>query len=379
MGTNPKRAKKSGEALLNSTNQMVNEESDAALNQTQQFAQNAQNHTQDYSQPGITCGAAPAEPQLTPIQEYQNALREQGYSDDVINGIPQGLNSGDKNIAQWIEQYNNGSGKDNPIRIPQTEEEIAAAKAGNFNVPTQSGDVSANVKQGLLDKFINGMTDLSKGYQENRNNAFKPENLQRDDSKSKMNRVGEVLGTLGRVAQNPAVQGLVAGGLSAALTGNPLYGLGKGYEFANNRAMSNARREALKQYGINLPEIGTFGNYSDKDVNALTTPYYKEAMNNIALAKLQEAQNYHNQMIENQKQLNNIRQQTADIKQQNANTQEYKAKNGSKVTHISNGGKKSATAASGQFVVGQTPSGATVKVPVEKVKEFKSNGGKIVG
>ena len=34
---------------------------------------------------------------------------------------------------------------------------------------------------------------------------------------------------------------------------------------------------------------------------------------------------------------------------------------------------------SGQYVIGETPNGRQVKVPIERVKEFKSNGGKIVG
>ena len=301
MGANRKRAKKSGQALLNSTTQDVNEGADNALAQTQQNAANLQAQSQEAFNNGImTGGAAPAQQQLTPIQEYQEYLRGQGYSDDVINGVPQGLNSGNKEIADWISQYNKGTGKDNPINIPQTDEEIAAAKAGTFN-NLQTGNATANVKQGILDKFINGITDLSKGYQENKENAFKPENLARDDSKNKMTRIGEVAGTISRAAQKPAVQALLAGGLSTALTGNPLYGLGQAYKFGNNRANTNIYQEALKKQGIDV-NTGMLGSLGSSDFNSLMTPQYKEAMNNIALAKLQEAQNYHDMLIQDRMQ-----------------------------------------------------------------------------
>lgn len=299
MGTNRKRAKKSGQALLSS----LNKEGEAALNQTNEFAKNANNQIQDYSQQmlptnnGPTGGAAPVQQQLSPIQEYQNYLRSQGYDENVINGVPQGLNSGNKDIADWINQYNSGAGKDNPINIPQTEEDIAAAKAGSFNVPTQNAE--ATLKQGILDKFLSGIGDLASGFQENRNNGFKAENLQRDDSKSKMNRIGEALGTTARIAQNPLVQGLVAGGLSTALTGNPLFGLGKGYEFANNRAMSNLRAQALRDYGINAPDAGMFGNYSSNDFNTIGNLEMKNITNQLLRDKLAESENYHRGLLEN--------------------------------------------------------------------------------
>lgn len=336
-GANRKRAKKSGQALLSG----LNKEGEAALEQTNQYAKNMQN--QDYSQPmlptandGITGGVAPAE-QLTPIQEYQNLLRNQGYDESVINGVPQGLNSGNQDIADWINQYNNGVGRNNPINIPQTEEEIAAARAGNFNVPTQSGNAEETVKQGLLDKFLNGLGDLATGYKENRANGFDVKNLQRDDSKSKMNRVGEALGTTARIAQNPLVQGLVAGGLSAALTGNPLYGLGQGYKFANNRAMSNVYGDVLKQYGVNVPDVGTFGNISGTDMrnigNMAETHAWHEYLNQKNADEL--ARKVAKDQVDKE-----YKEGRIQIQQQNANTNAYKAQNGSKVTHISNGGSK---------------------------------------
>ena len=334
MGANRNRAKKGGQALLNSTDQEVNQGADNALTQTQQNAANLQAQSQEAFNNGIiTGGAAPVQQQLTPIQEYQEYLRGQGYSDDIVNGVPQGLNGGNKDIADWINQYNAGTGKDNPINIPQTDEEIAAAKAGTFN-NLQTGNAIANVKQGILDKFINGIADLSKGYQENKENAFKPENLVRDDSKNKMTKIGEVAGTISRAAQKPAVQAILAGGLSAALTGNPLYGLGQAYKFGSNRANTKIYQEALKKQGIDA-DTGMLGNLSSRDMDALMKPQYKAVEQQMANELLKERIR-HNQEMENHYKMIDA------ARQQNANTNEYKAKNGTTVKHVGgSGGSKS--------------------------------------
>lgn len=302
-GTNRKRAKQSGQALVNQTNQIVNQESDVALNQAQLNAAELQQQSENALANGvITGGAAPvqSQQQYNPIAEYQEYLRQSGYSDDVVNGVPQGLNSGNKDIADWITQYNQGAaGQKNPINIPQTPEEIGAAQAGNFNNPVQIGGVNQtqSVKDTLLSKFANGLSDFAKGYQENKTIAFAPENLQANNSKGKMTRAGEALGTIARISQNPTVQGLIAGGLSTALTGNPLYGLGQGYKFANNRQMSNIYQKALQEQGINV-DTGMFGNVRSSDFDALMTPQYKEAANNIALANLAARQQYYQDMAD---------------------------------------------------------------------------------
>lgn len=381
-GANRKRAKKSGQALLSG----LNKEGESALNQTNEFAKNMQNQTQDYSQSilptnnEITGGASPVDNINTQVfQDYMN-------NNPVTNAIQQ-LDSNNINTQESTQ----------PLAAEISQEET---------------------KRGLLDKFLSGVSDLSRGYQENRLESFNPNNLTADKftetitnpantqkivdyqnqltndaayndwatragvdkaaaikaieegknsgnadvdnwiknnqdayketqetktyNKGKMARLGEALGTMGRVAQNPLVQGLVAGGLSAALTGNPLYGLGQGYKFANNRAMSDIYSNALKQYGFDVPNVGMFGNLDNKDFNALMMPQYKQAMTDLAQAKLLEQQNYHNQMIENQKNLNEVRQQNAD-------TNAYKAKNGSKVTHVSTGGGKKTGGSSSQY------------------------------
>ena len=52
----------------------------------------------------------------------------------------------------------------------------------------------------------------------------------------------------------------------------------------------------MAKNGVDV-DTGLFGNITSSDMNALMTPKYKEALNNIALAKLQETQNYHDLMM----------------------------------------------------------------------------------
>ena len=304
MGTNRKRAKKSGQALMNMTNNIVKEGQNAQLEQTQQNAAALQEQANQALQQGTMTGAA-APIESNPIAEYQNYLRQNGYSNDVVNGVAQGLNSGDKDIANWIQQYNSGAaGKANPINIPQTDEEIAAAKAGTFNTPVQVGGVSNDeeaVKRTLLEKFASGIGDFAKGYQENRNTGFDAENLKPNAQKGKMNRIGEAVGTAARMMNNPNALGLVAGGLTTALTGDPLYGLGQGYKMANQKAMSNIYQDVLAKNGVKV-NPGTLGVITNHDMNAIMTPemkkIYYESLANWRNQKLIDDKEYKTQKLE---------------------------------------------------------------------------------
>lgn len=300
------------------------------------------------------------------IAAYQKALESQGLAPEVINGVPQGLNSSNKDIAAWIDQYNTGAGRNNPIRIPKTEEEIAAARAGNFNVEPQP-------QQTKQTGLAGGINDLINGYIENRNTAFNPQNLKANPDKGIMTRIGEGLGTVARVANNPYLQGLVAMGASAAM-GNP-FAVAQGYKFANQRAMSNAYQDYLKQM---YPDMninpGVFGNITSADMNNM--------------GKMAENQVWHEYLNKKNERDLDIKQQNADSREQDAQTRAEKQKNGTVITHVSTGGSKPTKSGGGNkpktntpsgYVIGQTPSGSRVKVPASQVKEFKSMGGKIVG
>ena len=125
------------------------------------------------------------------------------------------------------------------------------------NTPVvENQQADEQMKQGVFDKLANGLGDFLTGYKENRENGFDPNNLRPVDNKGFMQRMGEGVGTLTRMAHNPVAQGLIAGGLSTALTGNPLYGLGMANKFANNKMNSDLYQQILKNQGVN------FNNYN---------------------------------------------------------------------------------------------------------------------
>lgn len=391
MGTNRKRAKKSGQALLSS----LNKEGEAALNQTNEFAKNANNQIQDYSQQmlptnnnynGIAGSAAPLTMQDLNAQAYNGspitqAIQQQQQQGGAIS------NAVNEQMPDMQTILNQGGVADN-VQAPLTAEAIQ----------------EETIKRGLLDKLFSGAGDFYRGFNENLNNGFKPENLNADKftetvvnpadtqkiadlqsrllndagyndwanragvdkaaainaiaegknsgnadvadwiknnqdayketketktyDKGKMARLGEFMGSAARIAQNPLAQGLLAGGLSAALTGNPLYGLGQGYKFANNRAMSNIYGDVLKQYGVNVPNTGMFGNISGTDMrnigNMAETHAWHEYLNQKnadelarKVAKDQADKEYKENRIQ-------VQQQNANTNQQRVNNQKNK-------------------------------------------------------
>ena len=289
--------------------QMGKEQNEAMLKESDSQLANNQQALNDIvansSTDGIMTGGASNV--SNPVSDYQDYLKSSGYSDDVVKGVPQGLNSGYPEIEQWQQQYNQGAGRDNPIRIPQTEEEIELARQGQFNVPVAQerpvqpeqvvqqeqvqADENQTVKDSLLAKFANGVSDFVKGYEENRNNSLKSENLLPNDKKGKMTRTGEAFGTLARTLNRPTVQGLVAGVTTGALSGNPMIGLSTGYRFANQRDMNDMYNQVLAEQGVNV-DPGTYGNISKDDFAKLHETKYQGDRNKILSDKVQADTNY---------------------------------------------------------------------------------------
>ena len=402
-GTNRKRAKKSGEALLKETNELSeqgNSEADQRLDAARQNSAELQQAAQQALDNGIIGAAAPIQDEgynfPTTKEAFAKSLRDNGWDDYGINSALNGLNLGNKEMSDFINYYNTVAQDGQKIIIPHSENEIELARALASGQSPQSGNVQKleQVKSGLLDKFINGISDFSKGYEENKNTKFNPDNLREKtfndngQQKGKMARAGEFVGTLGRIANKPAGQALLAGGISTALTGNPLYGISMAAKYGGQRAMSDIYQNALAEQGVQV-DPGMFGTLTPNDMNSLMRPQYKAIEQQLADELLWERIR-HNQEIE-------------AIQQQNANTNQYRAQNGTTIKHVGSGtgtgasqntkaggtvkrtGKSSKTVGtksstpSGQFVIGETPKGTQVKVPVEKAGEFKKMGGKIVG
>ena len=366
-GKNLRNSAKEMDSAMLEQGKMANEElmseSDNQLAQNQQAMQDVVNNS-NIQTGNVFNGNAQPNPIQDPISLYQDSLRQQGFNDDVVNGVRQGLNSGHKEIDQWIQQYNNGAGRENPINIPQTEEQIALARQGKFNLPAQEANIEKVPDTSLINKFANGLADFQKGYQENRNTGFAPKNLQSNLDKGGMQRFGEFMGTTNRVLNNPAAQALVAAGATALSGGGIGDAINSAYKYGTQRAMSDVYRNVLAKYGINVPET-VLGNVTNKDMDAFSAMKNAEALNNYRLG-----------ILDNKDKQIEINQKNADSKAIQADAAKTRA------DKYNGGGKGSSTKTaepSGQYVIGETPSGKQVKVPVERVKEFKSNGGKIVG
>lgn len=344
-GSNRKRASSLAQNQLAQTDQLAKagiEEQDMQNQQTMQnteaLMQEAMNNQASTQLDGdVTGGASNVENPYQTLNDYQQYLTDHGYDQNVVNGVAQGLNSGNKDIDEWIKQYaQSAEAKSNGYTIPQTTEAIDKARqivqqTGQQNVqqnvqqnPIVAGNVGKSLDQNkLINKLAKGIADFQTGYSENRNTAFKPENLMQyeGDSKGFMQRLGEGIGTTTRIAQNPAVQGLVAGGLSAALTGNPMAGLVNGYKFANTKNMSDMYQNQLKNQGIDT-NVGATGRLTAKDFEALMTPSYKDAQNNLAREIANNRLLYQYDKLKRDEEYRN---RDLKIKQQNANTSQMRA------------------------------------------------------
>lgn len=340
MGANRNRAKGMAESQLAQTDQLAKAMVDEQEAQTNQAIANTNNLIQQQNQQAqegiITGGASSLNGQYDPyktLKEYQEYLTNNGYDKNIVNGVAQGLNSGDKEIDSWLKQYaRSAEAKANGFTIPTSDVDIANARklaqGGGTNL---TAGTSKNFDQNkLINKLARGFADFQTGYQDNRNNAFKPENLiqYEGDNKGFMQRLGEGVGTTARIAQNPAVQGLVAGGLSMALTGNPMAGLVNGYNFANSKNMSDMYQNQLANQGVNV-NVGATGRLGSKDFNALMTPSYRDAQIKMAEAKLAETEAYHKawEKIQQDKLTQDKELKTKDlnIRQQNADSNRIRA------------------------------------------------------
>lgn len=396
-GTNRNGAEKESNQLLEHTNKMAN----AVANDTstQDFANNVVAN----SRKGIATGLA------SPIDEPSDDAITQG---SVLNtNMPNNSTLGN-------------------VITPNINNAITTSDLYNAPVDNnmQTGSVSENntekVKNGLLSKFMNGVSDFAKGYQENRNTGYSPDNFNQErfagqtttytpnqqlvdyqnslrdnqdfikwannaqkdkeavlndiangknggyapidewikanpdalkpvaniqttytgKEKGKMARFGEGVGTLARMLQNPNFQGLVAGGLGTVLTGNPLYGLGLGYKMANQRAMSEAYRNILKQNGINVPDIGTFGNVTSTDMKNIGTlaeaHNWHQYLNQAKLEELARKKAHDEVLKEHYTNQDKARQQMADARTTSAQASLIKAnKTGAKGSGAKSSGK----------------------------------------
>ena len=139
----------------------------------------------------------------------------QGFNEQQIADMKQGLNGGNKDIAALIDKYS--------INKPITEEEIALAKNGEFN--------------------NNGV--LTGGAAETK--------------KTLMNRIGEAAGTGRRLMANPWVQAGIAAGISKADGGDIGDMAQAAYKYGTAKAMSDQYYKMMNPDAKVMPVLNTYG------------------------------------------------------------------------------------------------------------------------
>ncbi|MBR1775937.1 hypothetical protein IJ750_02545 [bacterium] len=142
----------------------------------------------------------------------------------------------------------------------------------------QTTQAPENIKQSAFSGVASGLDDFLKGYRENKNQSFDWNNLKADSSKGAMQRLGEGAGTIARVAQNPVVQGIIAGGLSGLFSGDPLYGLSSAYKYANSKYKTNMYKDILAQQGVDIGNNNGIFDASDLSKILTARRYQKDYM-----------------------------------------------------------------------------------------------------
>lgn len=174
-----------------------------------------------------------------------------------------------------------------------------------------------------LAKTKSGVNDFMAGYADNRNNGFaqgdfynqiKEQEPQattdeqgnvvlqggvEDKKKSIMAMLGELAGTTGRLASNPYLQGLVAGGIYKATGGDAGESIKYGVDWAKNKAKSDYYANAIgKTPGVLI------GDYDATDYNAHVNKGYKDQMvTNMANRIKAMEENYANQQKDREEKL----------------------------------------------------------------------------
>lgn len=228
--------------------------------------------------------------QINPLYEIltnqQNKWKQEGnLPEEAINAAGQGLNSGYKEIADFIDKNN--------ILKPTTDEEIALAKEGKFNSYAPSITTSSNPRTGGI------FRDFSGGYQENRFTPASLDNFGQNtlaDGRNKgfAYRAGEALGSLTRFGESPLGRGLLVGGTIGALGGDPTamlaFGASTSMMNQGNRMNDQLYRNTLKNdYGYSDEDLGQVRGYINKDTfNNIVNSNYKSNMNTYRNKKLDQ-------------------------------------------------------------------------------------------
>lgn len=253
----------------------------------------------------------------TQTPEWNNTMAQRMASGNVQDNDSLKLIDRIRNGVNLFDKYENPTNEANTVTTDENGDTVLNSTVGN-PVLTRKG-------------FLN---DVSRGFKENLNNGFKLENWQNGENKGFGTRLGEALGTAGRVLNSPLGRGLLTAGIVRATGGDGLDAITYGGQAAalNQQNVMNDRmyRKALQDYGY---DTSNMGGYIDKDTfNSIANTGVKmqNSMYQNALRKLQ---------IEKQQILNsNLPElQKAKLIQENAKAQYAVQMQEAKINAYNNG------------------------------------------
>lgn len=286
-------------------------------------------------------------------------------------------------IADWINQYNNGAGRNNPLGQ-------VAEQPAQDNQILQGG---VNQKSDLKTNLLNAWSDFQRGYRENLTNGFQPANLfnqqfsetvtrpseqlvnyqnqlrgqgidenvinavaegknsgnkdianwiaQNPDAlnpvtetvgrdKTLLGRIGEGVGTLSRIIDKPITKSLLVGGLVGATGGNPAdmlgYGIKAGGMAQQAQLRNNLYRQKLKQLGYSDEDLEKIKGYiGDSEYRTISDGVYKENMADYRNMMAQIAQDKADTDAMYKSGSLGIKQGMLDVAKRNAATNEKRA------------------------------------------------------
>ena len=236
----------------------------------------------------------------TTREAFAKSLTDNGWTEDVVNSALQGLNGGNKDMADYISAYNNNAPDDQKIGIPKTDEEIELARNGQFYQPQgNTQDNNEQLKESLLERIKNGLGDFKAGYEDNSINGFAQGDLANklanssqpttpqngvltggaaQTKKTLMNRIGEAAGTGRRLMANPWTQAAIAGLVSKAAGGDIDDMAIAAYQYGTNKAKAD---DYYRKMNPNAKVMPVFNNYTADDYKAKAYNDYNQMRTEI--------------------------------------------------------------------------------------------------
>lgn len=191
------------------------------------------------------------EPVLIGDAQYKPATKLDRAKDVANLGLSKLKNSklyqGITGIDDKIENAFLGKLIDSPV-----ENTTTITQDNNGNTTISSGVGTPTRDGGIIN-------DLTSGFRENYTTKFNPQNLMGNDKKGFVYRLGEGLGTIGRMLESPLGRGLAVAGAVGALGGSAgdalAYGLGTTAQNQQNRSADRLYRNQLETQGIDLNNV----------------------------------------------------------------------------------------------------------------------------